>query len=93
LGLFAVFMIPKVESLANMEPINKLTRIRFRKGITKYNTPLNKLIEFKKRFKTKIKHADLDLIFYAKFVNFLSQEQKINLGTIAWYQQFQQASK
>lgn len=53
--------------------------------ITKYNTTLNKLKEYEARFKTKIKHRDLDLEFYERFVNFLSQEQKINLGTIGNY--------
>jgi len=53
--------------------------------ITKYNTTLNKLKEYEERFKTKIKHTDLDLVFYDKFVNFLSKEQKINIGTIGNY--------
>ena len=53
--------------------------------ITKYNTTQRKLEEYEKRFKTKLKFTDLDLTFYDRFVNFLSQEQKINLGTIGNY--------
>ena len=53
--------------------------------IVKYNTTLHKLNEYEERFKTKLKFTDLDLTFYDKFVNFLSQEQNINLGTIGNY--------
>ena len=53
--------------------------------ITKYNTTLHKLEEYEIRFKTKLKFTDLDLTFYDRFVNFLSQEQSINLGTIGNY--------
>jgi len=53
--------------------------------ITKYNTTLNKLKQYESRFKTKLKFTDLNLTFYEKFVNFLSKEQNINVGTIGNY--------
>ncbi|MBT7243594.1 MAG: tyrosine-type recombinase/integrase [Flavobacteriaceae bacterium] len=69
---------PKRIIRGKSKPVSKGT-------ITKYNTTLNKLKEFEEHYKIKVKHTDLDLIFYDKFVNFLSQEQKINLGTIGNY--------
>lgn len=83
-----VFFIPFVETFIKNAPtrIIKGKNKAIAKGtITKYNTTQRKLEEYEKRFKTKLKFTDLDLTFYDRFVNFLSQEQKINLGTIGNY--------
>lgn len=83
-----VFFIPFTETFIKNAPtrIIKGKNKAIAKGtITKYNTTLNKLKEYEKRFKTKLKFTDLDLTFYDRFINFLSQEQKINLGTIGNY--------
>lgn len=83
-----IFFIPFVKTFIKNAPtrIIKGKNSTISKGtITKYKTTLNKLIEYEVRFKTKLKFTDLDLIFYERFVNFLSQEQKINLGTIGNY--------
>jgi integrase len=83
-----VFFIPFMETFIKNAPtrIIKGKNKAIAKGtITKYNTTQRKLEEYEKRFKTKLKFTDLDLTFYDRFVNFLSQEQKINLGTIGNY--------
>ena len=83
-----VFFIPFIETFIKNAPtrIIKGKNKAIAKGtITKYNTTLHKLEEYEKRFKTKLKFTDLDLTFYDRFVNFLSQEQSINLGTIGNY--------
>ena len=83
-----VFFIPFMETFIKNAPsrIIKGKNKPIAKGtITKYNTTQRKLEEYEKRFKTKLKFTDLDLTFYDRFVNFLSQEQKINLGTIGNY--------
>ena len=83
-----VFFIPFIETFIKNAPsrIIKGKNKAITKGtIVKYNTTLHKLNEFEERFKTKLKFTDLDLTFYDKFVNFLSQEQNINLGTIGNY--------
>lgn len=83
-----VFFIPFIETFIKNAPsrIIKGKNKPISKGtIVKYNTTLNKLKEYEERFKTKLKFTDLDLTFYDRFVNFLSQEQNINLGTIGNY--------
>jgi integrase len=83
-----IFFIPFIDTFIKNAPtrIIKGKNKTIAKGtITKYNTTLNKLKEYENRFKTKLKFTDLDLTFYDRFVNFLSQEQKINLGTIGNY--------
>jgi integrase len=83
-----VFFIPFVDTFIKHAPtrIIKGKNKPLAKGtITKYKTTLHKLKEFENRFKIKLKFTDLDLTFYDRFVNFLSQEQKINLGTIGNY--------
>jgi integrase len=83
-----VFFIPFIDTFIKNAPtrIIKGKNKAIAKGtITKYNTTLNKVKEYEERFKTKLKFTDLDLTFYDRFVNFLSQEQKINLGTIGNY--------
>lgn len=83
-----VFFIPFMETFIKNAPtrIIKGKNKAIAKGtITKYNTTQRKLQEYEKRFKTKLKFTDLDLTFYDRFVNYLSQEQKINLGTIGNY--------
>jgi integrase len=83
-----VFFIPYMETFIKNAP-TRIIRGKNKpiaKGtITKYNTTLHKLEEYEKRFKTKLKFTDLDLTFYDRFVNFLSQEQSINLGTVGNY--------
>jgi integrase len=83
-----VFFIPYIETFIKNAPsrIIKGKNKAIAKGtITKYSTTLHKLEEYEERFKTKLKFTDLDLIFYDRFVNFLAQEQSINLGTIGNY--------
>ena len=83
-----IFFIPFIDTFIKNAPtrIIKGKNKAIAKGtITKYNTTLNKLKEYEERFKTKLKFTDLDLTFYDRFINFLSQEQKINLGTIGNY--------
>lgn len=83
-----IFFIPFIETFIKNAPsrIIKGKNKPISKGtITKYNTTLNKLKEYEDRFRLKLKFTDLDLTFYDNFVNFLSQEQKINLGTIGNY--------
>ncbi|WP_276974601.1 site-specific integrase [Flavobacterium filum] len=83
-----VFFVPFMETFIKNAPsrIIKGKNKTIAKGtITKYNTTQKKIEEYEKRFKTKLKFTDLDLTFYDRFVNFLSQEQKINLGTIGNY--------
>ena len=83
-----VFFIPFIETFIKNAPtriIKGKNKVIAKGTIVKYNTTLHKLKEYEERFKIKIKFTDLDLTFYDKFVNFLSQEQKINLGTIGNY--------
>lgn len=83
-----VFFVPFVETFIENAPsrIIKGKNKAISKGtIVKYNTTLNKLKEFEKRFKVKLKFTDLDLVFYDKFKNFIAQEQGINLGTFGNY--------
>lgn len=83
-----IFFIPFIDTFIKNAPtrIIKGKNKAIAKGtIVKYNTTLNKLKEYEERFKTKLKFTDLDLTFYDRFINFLSQEQKINLGTIGNY--------
>lgn len=88
LAVDQVFFIPYIETFIKNAPMRiiKGKNKTIAKGtITKYNTTLHKLEEYEIRFKTKLKFTDLDLTFYDRFVNFLSQEQSINLGTIGNY--------
>lgn len=83
-----VFFVPFIETFIKNAPsrIIKGKNKPISKGtITKYTTTQHKLEEYESRFKTKLKFTDLDLTFYDRFVNFLSQEQNINLGTIGNY--------
>ena len=83
-----VFFIPFIETFIKNAPtriIKGKNKVIAKGTIVKYNTTLHKLKEYEERFKTKLKFTDLDLSFYDKFVNFLSQEQNINLGTIGNY--------
>ncbi|WP_396162198.1 phage integrase SAM-like domain-containing protein [Flavobacterium sp.] len=83
-----VFFIPFIETFIKNAPtriIKGKNKVIAKGTIIKYNTTLHKLKEYEERYKTKLKFTDLDLTFYDKFVNFLSQEQKINLGTIGNY--------
>jgi integrase len=83
-----VFFLPFIETFIKNAPariIKGKNKVIAKGTIVKYNTTLHKLKEYEERFKTKLKFTDLDLTFYDKFVNFLSQEQKINLGTIGNY--------
>jgi integrase len=83
-----VFFVPYMVSFIKNAPtriIRGKNKVIAKGTITKYNTTLHKLEEYEARFKTKLKFTDLDLTFYDRFVNFLSQEQKINLGTIGNY--------
>ncbi len=83
-----VFFLPFVENFIDLAPT------RFIKGkdkpvsngtIRRYRTTSNKLKQYEKRFKTKIKFTDLNLEFHKKFVNFLSKEQQISNNTISNY--------
>ncbi len=83
-----VFFLPFVENFIELAPT------RFVKGknkpvsngtIRRYRTTLNKLKQYEKRFKTKLKFTDLDLEFHKRFVNFLSKEQSISNNTISNY--------
>jgi len=83
-----VFFIPFIETFIKNAPtriIKGKNKVIAKGTITKYTTTQHKLEEYEERFKTKLKFTDLDLTFYDKFVNFLSQEQTINLGTIGNY--------
>lgn len=83
-----VFFIPFIETFIKNAPtriIKGKNKVIAKGTITKYTTTQRKLEEYEERFKTKLKFTDLDLTFYDRFVNFLSQEQKINLGTIGNY--------
>lgn len=83
-----VFFIPFMETFIKNAPtriIKGKNKVIAKGTITKYTTTQHKLEEYEKRFKTKLKFTDLDLTFYDKFVNYLSQEQTINLGTIGNY--------
>lgn len=83
-----VFFVPFIETFIKNAPtriIRGKNKVIAKGTITKYNTTLHKLEEYETRFKTKLKFTDLDLTFYDRFVNFLSQEQNINLGTIGNY--------
>lgn len=83
-----VFFIPFIETFIKNAPtriIKGKNKVIAKGTITKYSTTQRKLEEYEERFKTKLKFTDLDLTFYDRFVNFLSQEQKINLGTIGNY--------
>lgn len=83
-----VFFLPFIEKFIKNAPariIKGKNKVIAKGTIVKYNTTLHKLKEYEERFKTKLKFTDLNLTFYDKFVNFLSQEQKINLGTIGNY--------
>lgn len=83
-----VFFIPFIETFIKNAPtriIKGKNKVIAKGTIVKYNTTLHKLNEYEERFKTKLKFTDLDLTFYDRFVNFLSQEQIINLGTIGNY--------
>jgi len=83
-----VFFLPFVERFIELAPsrIIKGKNKPVSSGtITKYTTTKNKIIEYEKKFKTKLKFTDLNLTFYDRFVNYLTQEQKINLGTVGNY--------
>lgn len=83
-----VFFVPFVETFIDNAPsriIKGKNKLISKGTIVKYNTTLNKLKEYEKRFKVKLKFTDLDLVFYDKFKNFITQEQKINLGTFGNY--------
>lgn len=88
LSLDKIYFEPFIESFINLAPsriIKGKNRAVSKGTITKYTTTHNKIKEYEKRFKTKVKFTDLNLAFYDKFVNFLSKEQNINLGTIGNY--------
>ena len=83
-----VFFLPFVENFIELAPT------RFIKGkdkpvsngtIRRYRTTYNKLKQYEKRFKTKLKFTDLNLEFHKTFVNFLSKEQNISNNTISNY--------
>ena len=83
-----VFFLPFIDNFIDLAPT------RFVKGkdkpvsngtIRRYRTTLNKLKQYEKRFKTKLKFTDLNLEFHKKFVNFLSKEQNISNNTISNY--------
>ncbi|WP_418604141.1 tyrosine-type recombinase/integrase [Hwangdonia sp.] len=83
-----VFFLPFVERFIELAPsrIIKGKNKPVSSGtITKYTTTKNKIIEYEKKFKTKLKFTDLNLTFYDRFVNYLTQDQKINLGTVGNY--------
>ncbi|WP_418509767.1 tyrosine-type recombinase/integrase [Corallibacter sp.] len=83
-----VFFLPFIERFIELAPsrIIKGKNKPVSSGtITKYTTTKNKIIEYEKKFKTKLKFTDLNLTFYDRFVNFLSKDQKINLGTVGNY--------
>jgi integrase len=83
-----VFFVPFVETFIQNAPsriIKGKNKVISKGTIVKYNTTLNKLKEYENRFKVKLKFTDLDLTFYDKFKNFITQEQNINLGTFGNY--------
>jgi len=83
-----VFFLPYVKRFIELAPsrIIKGKNKPVSSGtITKYNTTKNKIQEYEEKFKTKLKFTDLNLTFYDRFVNFLTQDQKINLGTVGNY--------
>lgn len=87
-ALDQIYFVPYVENFIKLAPTRliKGKNKPVSKGtITKYTTTKNKLKEYEEKFKTKIKFTDLDLLFYDKFVDFLSREQNINYNTIGNY--------
>lgn len=83
-----VFFIPFFDRFIEMAPsriIKGKNKPVSKATITKYSTTRNKLREYEKRYKTKLKFTDLNLQFYEKFLHFLQIEQNINLGTVGNY--------
>jgi len=88
LSLDEVYFEPYVDSFIKLAPtriVKGKNRPVTKNTIKKYTTTHNKIKEYEERFKTKVKFTDLDLKFYDKFVNYLSKEQTINLGSIGNY--------
>ncbi|UKM63875.1 site-specific integrase [Flavobacteriaceae bacterium GSB9] len=83
-----VFFLPFVKRFIELAPsriIKGKNKPVSSATITKYGTTQKKLEQYETKFKTKIKFTDLNLTFYDRFVNYLTQEQKINLGTVGNY--------
>nr|WP_315163556.1 phage integrase SAM-like domain-containing protein [uncultured Flavobacterium sp.] len=83
-----IFFVPYVENFIKNAPsriIRGKSKAVTKGTITKYKTTLMKLRQFELFYHTKIKFSDLDLKFYDLFVGYLTQMQKINIGTIGNY--------
>ena len=83
-----VFFLPYIKRFIELAPsrIIKGTNKPVSAGtIKKYNTTKLKIEQYEEKFKTKLKFTDLNLTFYDRFVNYLTQDQKINLGTVGNY--------
>lgn len=83
-----VFFLPFVKRFIELAPsriIKGKNKPVSAGTITKYNTTQKKLEQYEAKFKTKLKFTDLNLTFYDRFVNHLTQDQKINLGTVGNY--------
>ncbi|MFD1315169.1 tyrosine-type recombinase/integrase [Namhaeicola litoreus] len=88
LAIDQIYFVPYVQGFIKIAP----TRLVKGKNqpvsqgtIKKYKSTLVKLQDYERKYKTKIRFTDLDLHFYDKFVNMLSVEQKINMGTVGHY--------
>lgn len=88
LSIDQIFFVPYVENFIINAPsriIRGKSKAVTKGTITKYKTTLMKLRQFELFYNTKIKFSDLDLKFYDSFVGYLTQIQKINVGTIGNY--------
>ncbi len=87
-SLDEIFFVPYVENFIMNAPsriIRGKSKAVTKGTITKYKTTLMKLRQYELFYGTKIKFSGLDLKFYDSFVGYLSQIQKINVGTIGNY--------
>jgi hypothetical protein len=88
LELDKIYFIPFVENFIKIAPsriVKGKNKVVSSGTIKKYTTTLHKLKDYEKRYITKVKFTDLNLTFYDKFINLLSKEQNISMGTIGNY--------
>ena len=86
--------LDKVYFLPFIEKHIESSKTRYVKGknkpisegtLRRYRTTFNKLRQYEKRYKTKIKFTDLDLTFHEKFHRLCQNEQNISTNTISNY--------
>lgn len=82
---FTIYYIPFLKRYIyeSDERINLLSGINIKpKTIQKYEVTLKRLIEFEKKYNTRLKHSDINLSFHAKFVGYLKNELLYGSSTI-----------